>query len=224
MPRTKGVHRARRSREAPARPKGTRLRQPTSAEAELRISYDATLCGLVVLSPDWQVLRMNPAAEAILGWRLAELRERPLRTLWSAVREDGSPFATDEGPASAAMRSGEQVRNSVLGIRRRDGQRRNPHPSWVVDRETQAFLAVNDAALNHYGYTREEFLSMTARDLRPPEDVSAFVAELAGNAGSRSGRRWRHRKKDGTVIQVEVDSPDHVCQPSGADRSRDRYH
>ena len=83
---------------------------------------------------------------------------------------------------------------------------RNPHPTWVNDRETQEFLVVNEAAVHHYGYTREEFLSMTARELRPPEDVAAFVSELATPAVSRFGKRWRHQKKDGSLIYVEVDS------------------
>src|SRR3989442_15221844 len=46
----------------------------------------------------------------------------------------------------------------------------NPHPMWVVDRETFRFLAVNDAAVAHYGYAREEFLAMTILNIRPPED------------------------------------------------------
>src|SRR5712692_10798346 len=115
MPRRKSARPARRLREAPARPKRTKLPEQQTTEAELQISCDAMLCGLIVLSPDWQVLRMNPAAEAILGWRLAELPERPFQSLWSAIREDGSPF-----PASAALRSGDPLRNTVLGIRRGD--------------------------------------------------------------------------------------------------------
>jgi PAS domain S-box-containing protein len=47
----------------------------------------------------------------------------------------------------------------------------NPHPMWAYDLETLTFLAVNDAAIRHYGYSREEFLSMTIADIRPAEDV-----------------------------------------------------
>src|SRR5689334_14002199 len=92
--------------------------------ADLALIHDTMLCGLVVLSADWQVVRMNPAAEAILGWRLADLRGRPFRSLFGATREDGSPLPAGDGLASTALRSGDPLRNAVVGIRRRDGQRR----------------------------------------------------------------------------------------------------
>ena len=60
------------------------------------------------------------------------------------------------------------------------------HPTWVNDRETQAFLVVNDAALHHYGYTREEFLSMSARELRPPAEVELSRAD-AEQRGIKTG-------------------------------------
>lgn len=81
----------------------------------------------------------------------------------------------------------------------------NPMPMWVYDLETLKFLAVNDAAIRHYGYKREEFLSMTLRDLRLPEDIPAMLAGVAASKskiGSPAIRR--HLKKDGTLIDVEV--------------------
>jgi PAS domain S-box-containing protein len=60
---------------------------------------------------------------------------------------------------------------------------RNPHPMWVYDVDTLAFLAVNDAAVHHYGYSREEFLAMTIKDIRPREDLSKLADHLA-RAGS----------------------------------------
>ena len=83
----------------------------------------------------------------------------------------------------------------------------NPHPIWVLDLETLAFLDVNGAALLHYGYSREEFLKMTARDIRPPEDISRLETRLADwSQGSFKASPWRHLKKDGTIIEVEVNS------------------
>ncbi|MBI1737349.1 MAG: PAS domain S-box protein [Candidatus Rokubacteria bacterium] len=83
----------------------------------------------------------------------------------------------------------------------------NGHPMWVYDVETLRFIAVNDAAVKHYGYSRAEFLSMTAKDIRPAEDVPAFVAELDRYDGRDYGPRvWRHRKKDGTILDVAVTS------------------
>ncbi|MFN7970848.1 MAG: ATP-binding protein [Acidobacteriota bacterium] len=82
---------------------------------------------------------------------------------------------------------------------------RNPRPMWIFDIETLRFLAVNEAAVQHYGYSRPEFLSMTIRDIRPAEDVHAVEVSVASSGpGIQTAQRWRHRKKDGTVIQVEV--------------------
>jgi len=54
----------------------------------------------------------------------------------------------------------------------------NPHPMWVYDQETLDFLAVNEAATAHYGYSREEFLRMTIKDIRPPEEIPALMDNL----------------------------------------------
>ncbi len=88
---------------------------------------------------------------------------------------------------------------------------RNPHPMWVVDPETLAYLAVNEAAVRQYGYSREEFAKMTLEDLRPSEDVPALLNHFSRvvnsespEVGIRPAGVWRHRKKDGTIIDVEV--------------------
>jgi PAS domain S-box-containing protein len=81
----------------------------------------------------------------------------------------------------------------------------NPQPMWVVDRETLRFLAVNEAAIAHYGYSREEFLGMTIAEIRPAGDVPALLAAMPGVAeGLHEKEVWRHRKKGGELIQVEV--------------------
>ncbi len=81
----------------------------------------------------------------------------------------------------------------------------NPHPMWAYDVETLQFVAVNQAALDHYGYAESEFLAMTIRDIRPAEDLPLLIASVHGieSVGKRSGL-WRHCKKDGTMIDVEV--------------------
>ncbi len=83
----------------------------------------------------------------------------------------------------------------------------NPLPMWVFDRETLRFLEVNGAAVAHYGYARDEFLAMRITDIRPPEDVplveSSVRSEGAVPIVRRSGT-WRHRLKDGRVIDVEI--------------------
>jgi len=81
----------------------------------------------------------------------------------------------------------------------------NPQAMWVYDLTTIRFLAVNDAAVRHYGYSRSEFLEMTIKDIRPSEDVKLLEQYLASeNAGSQNAGEWRHRKKDGTIIDVDI--------------------
>jgi PAS domain S-box-containing protein len=85
----------------------------------------------------------------------------------------------------------------------------NPMPMWVYDVHTLRFLDVNDAAVRHYGYAREEFLSMTIRDIRPPEDIPRFLEDLRNaERASPSVGVWRHRKKDGTIVDVEISAHD----------------
>jgi len=80
----------------------------------------------------------------------------------------------------------------------------NPHPTWVFDRETLQFLAVNAAALRSYGYSREEFLAMTIKDIRPAEDVPALLETVRTlGDGNENHGIWRHRLKDGTIIDTE---------------------
>ena len=83
---------------------------------------------------------------------------------------------------------------------------RNPYPIWVYELETLQFLAVNEKAVQHYGFTREEFLSMTIKDIRPAEDVPLLIRYVAEAAATHKMMRHlvRHRKKDGTVIDAEV--------------------
>jgi PAS domain S-box-containing protein len=83
----------------------------------------------------------------------------------------------------------------------------NPNPMWVYDAETLRFLTVNDAAIEHYGYTREEFLAMTLKDIRPEEEVATLMANVAAQtAPLQRSVGWKHRKKDGTLIDVEISS------------------
>jgi two-component system cell cycle sensor histidine kinase/response regulator CckA len=83
----------------------------------------------------------------------------------------------------------------------------NPWPMWVYNQSDLAFLAVNEAATKHYGYSREEFLSMTLRDIRPAEDVALLLADVATpTVQLHTDGPWRHRKKDGGIIYAEITS------------------
>ena len=85
----------------------------------------------------------------------------------------------------------------------------NPLPSIIFDRETLAIVDVNNAAVWHYGYSREEFLSMTIKELRPPEEILAMMKGIAMDASDvRKVPFFRHKKKDGTPIDVMASARD----------------
>jgi two-component system cell cycle sensor histidine kinase/response regulator CckA len=110
---------------------------------------------------------------------------------------------TDRKEAEDSLRESEKQYRLIF-----DG---NPTPMWVFDQETLAFLEVNDAAVQHYGYARDEFLKMKLTEIRAGEEVPALIEYLhnllaEGTTPSRMGFAgiWRHRKKDGTFIDVEI--------------------
>ena len=81
----------------------------------------------------------------------------------------------------------------------------NPIPMWVFDRATFQFLAVNQAAIQQYGFSEQEFLAMTIADIRPEEDVPELLDHVGIHTqGLQELEAWRHRKKDGTIINVEI--------------------
>ncbi len=81
----------------------------------------------------------------------------------------------------------------------------NPYPMWVYDRSTLRFLQVNDAAVKAYGYTREEFLAMKVTDIRPSEDVPAFLKTIGErHEGYVRPGIFRHRRKNGSILMAEI--------------------
>jgi PAS domain S-box-containing protein len=84
---------------------------------------------------------------------------------------------------------------------------KNPNPMWVYDLDTLSFLAVNEAAMREYGYTEKEFLERTICDIRPAEDIPRLHEAIRGiPQGVYSSGIWRHVKKDGTLIWVQITS------------------
>ena len=117
---------------------------------------------------------------------------------------------TERVQAEIALRSSEERYRLLF--------ENNPSPMWVFDLETLDFLSVNSAAVRHYGYSRREFLSMTLKDIRPPEDVPALLEDLRSETSVLGERDiWRHLKKDGTLIDVEITSQilNWVGKPAG---------
>ncbi|BDQ02813.1 PAS domain S-box protein [Ignavibacterium sp.] len=83
----------------------------------------------------------------------------------------------------------------------------NPLPMWVYDLDTLKFLAVNNAAINKYGYSREEFLSMTIKDIRPDDEIPALMKNIAEVKDDlQKSRPWKHKLKDGRIIYTEISS------------------
>ena len=81
----------------------------------------------------------------------------------------------------------------------------HPNPMWIYDLETLRFLAVNNAAVSHYGFSRAEFLRMTLADIRPEEDVPDLLESITRiSDGLDPGGVWRHRCKDGRIVFAEV--------------------
>jgi len=106
---------------------------------------------------------------------------------------------------TARLRAEARLRQSETGFRMLFSA--NPQPMWVVDQQTLRFLEVNDAAVAHYGWTRDEFLAMFLHDLGPLDDTRTLTAQTDLTA---SGSHYRgegvHRLKDGRFIDVEINA------------------
>ena len=82
-----------------------------------------------------------------------------------------------------------------------------PLPTWVIDQETLGFIQVNEATVNQYGYTAEEFKKLNTFDILVPEEADRLREHF--RQSSMQGRHvglWKHRKKDGSVFEVEISS------------------
>jgi PAS domain S-box-containing protein/putative nucleotidyltransferase with HDIG domain len=95
----------------------------------------------------------------------------------------------------------------------------NPLPMWIYELNSLRFLAVNNSAVKVYGYSEEEFLQMTIKDIRPEEDLPLLEDNLKQErpAFQRNSGEWRHLKKDGSILFVEITS--HLIQYEGKEAS-----
>ena len=132
-------------------------------------------------------------------------RRRTLGTL--TVRSDAAAY----GPADLDLATHLAARTAeAISLERTEERYRmlfdqSPLPMWVYDIDTLQFMAVNDAAVRHYGWARDEFLQMRITDIRPPEDVNALLESIdRQGAGSPIPGTWKHRRKDGSLIDVEI--------------------
>jgi two-component system, cell cycle sensor histidine kinase and response regulator CckA len=130
------------------------------------------------------------------------------------IDDSGSPIRDESGGITGVVlvfRDATERRHAQQQLEESERRYRllfenNPQPMWVFDAETLAFLAVNHAAIETYGYAREEFLAMTLRDIRPAEEIPMLELEVRSREGRPLHRTgpWHHRKKDGSSITVEI--------------------
>ncbi|MFH1196865.1 MAG: PAS domain S-box protein [bacterium] len=118
------------------------------------------------------------------------------------------------GPAIQAALDKSEIRRSKRAAEatQRESEKRyrllfnsNPNPMWVYDVESSKFLIVNDEAIYLYGYSREEFLSMTVNDIRVPDEIEQSVKDIKSLKKTvERAPVIRHKKKDGSIIEVEI--------------------
>jgi PAS domain S-box-containing protein len=173
---------------------------------------------ITMLMPNYQrrvhkaaVRRYARTGRKHINWESVELpglhksgREIPLELSFGEFSKDGKRFftgiardITERKRAEEALLQSEQRYRLLFKL--------NPQPMWVFDLETLAFLEVNEAAIHHYGYSREEFLAMTIKDIRPAEDIPTLLDNISRRMPQHEEAGvWKHKKKDGTIIDVEI--------------------
>jgi PAS domain S-box-containing protein len=169
----------------------------------------STLDGVVLPVEEWplaRIFRGDPVRDF-------EARIRRIGTEWERVFSFGGATVRDAGWGQLAFVTIDDIteqKSAERKLRRQEKQYRvlfatYPSPTWVYDAETLVFLAVNDAAVEHYGYSREEFLAMTIREIHPPGGTTASLE--SGTVPSdkpQAAGVWRHQKKNGEIILAEI--------------------
>jgi len=169
-----------------------------------------------------------PEERAALAGALERLREQG-HTLVESVhlRADGARFPVEvssrrlvnggDATAVAIVRDLSAAREAEASFRRLFDN--SPFPTWIFDLETLRFLEVNGAAVDLYGWSREEFLAMTVADIRPAADRSGFearVASLRRDPDPSAGYSSRHLRRDGSEREVEISSFAHTFRGRAA--------
>lgn len=180
------------------------------AAPSMAVTFRDSLTAWVVITVNF--LMVNALLVGTLGAIITALERAVSRV--SETRDELARERTDLIATNAALAAevAERARAEAL-LQESEARYRslfdaNPQPVWVYDVENLRFLEVNGSAVGHYGYSRSEFLTMTIADIRPSEDVPRLheVVARSGDTGSETTGIWRHRRKDGSIIQVEITS------------------
>jgi len=153
---------------------------------------DAAFAGGAVADFEFRVLRPDGSQRHVLACTEAAIDPSGRVAHLTGTFQD----ITQRREAEAAVRE--------AAARYRQLFETNPHPMWIYDPETLRFLAVNDAAVGRYGYPRDEFLGMTLNDLHVSESVPSLSAVVKASDAQQAGAAWRHRLKDGRLIDMEI--------------------
>ncbi|MDQ8726559.1 EAL domain-containing protein [Bradyrhizobium sp. LHD-71] len=178
---------------------------------------------------DFRIVDLNNGAARLLGMPLDELRWRclsegshalaspavaaRLQAIIGTGRSEEFEIELDGGLAHikvGVIAVGDLLSatlTDITNLKRREQSFRllfdnNPMPMWVFDATTRRFLSVNDAAVAHYGYSREMFLQMTISDIWPRDEVDAHNEALDRISDVYESRCWRHLRADGSEIEV----------------------
>jgi PAS domain S-box-containing protein len=164
----------------------------TSKEEYLKM-YEAIALGEV-----WQGEFHNKKKNGELYWEWATIsaviNDDGVMTHYLAVKED----ITQSKAMQTALKESERLYRNIF--------MNNPLPMWIYDTETLEFTEVNQTAVDKYGYSREEFLKMTLKDIRPSEDIPALLEDVKSKSEIQKSDIWRHVLKNGEIINVEINS------------------
>ncbi len=167
-----------------------------------------------LIHPDDRAAVRERVAAAFAGGVVAEFEFRVVRPdgseRWVVARTEGATDSEGKvGHLTGTFQDITERRKAEGAVRDAAARYRqlfdaNPHPMWIYDPATLRFLAVNDAAVGHYGYRRDEFLGMTLNDLSAPETLPSLTEVDREVQDPHPGALWQHRLRDGRLIDMEI--------------------
>jgi two-component system, NarL family, sensor histidine kinase UhpB len=168
----------------------------------------------------------------VFGWLIGRNLTGPLASLTAATSQIAAGNYSSQVPVDRMDEVGKLARAfNAMAVQLQNSQKKlqekadsykllfekNPMPMWIMSTTTFHILDVNEAAVQHYEYPKEEFLKLNAIDLRPEEDIPKFLQTIPKQLkGRKKHGIWRHKKKDGTVIMVDMVTDDTIYQNQAA--------